>query len=181
MGLLFCVSLLHSTFGTMRMINKSQTIDIPKNCKVKLGSRKISVEGPRGKLNRDFSHLNVDLYLVDGGKKIKVEKWFSASKELAAIRSVYAHFPINVNVVNKTKVEIRNFLGQKIIFVIDCLEGVEAVRSTATKDELVISGNDIDNVSRTAALVQQATTVKRKDIRKFLDGIYVSEKGNVVK
>ena len=27
-----------------------------------------------------------------------------------------------------------------------------------------------------AALIQQSTTVKDKDIRKFLDGIYVSEK-----
>ena len=29
-----------------------------------------------------------------------------------------------------------------------------------------------------AALIQQSTTVKDKDIRKFLDGIYVSEKLN---
>jgi len=32
-----------------------------------------------------------------------------------------------------------------------------------------------------AALIQQSTTVKNKDIRKFLDGIYVSEKTTVVK
>lgn len=32
-----------------------------------------------------------------------------------------------------------------------------------------------------AASVQQSTTVKKKDIRKFLDGIYVSEKTTVVK
>lgn len=31
-----------------------------------------------------------------------------------------------------------------------------------------------------AALIQQATTVRKKDIRKFLDGIYVSEKTTVV-
>ncbi len=31
-----------------------------------------------------------------------------------------------------------------------------------------------------AALIQQATTVRKKDIRKFLDDIYVSEKGTVV-
>jgi len=35
-------------------------------------------------------------------------------------------------------------------------------------------------VSRSAALIQQSTKVKKKDIRKFLDGIYVSEKGTVV-
>lgn len=34
--------------------------------------------------------------------------------------------------------------------------------------------------SISAALIQQSTTVKKKDIRKFLDGIYVSEKTTVV-
>ena len=38
-------------------------------------------------------------------------------------------------------------------------------------------GNDIELVSNSAVLIQQATTVKNKDIRKFLDGIDVSEKG----
>ena len=31
----------------------------------------------------------------------------------------------------------------------------------------------------TAALIHQAVLVKRKDIRKFLDGIYVSEKTTI--
>lgn len=31
-----------------------------------------------------------------------------------------------------------------------------------------------------AARIQQSTTVKNKDIRKFLDGIYVSEKTTIV-
>jgi large subunit ribosomal protein L9e len=38
-------------------------------------------------------------------------------------------------------------------------------------------GNDITQVSLTAAKIQQATNVRHKDLRKFLDGIYVSEKG----
>lgn len=41
------------------------------------------------------------------------------------------------------------------------------------------SGNSIEAVSQSAALIQQSTTVKRKDIRKFLDGLYVSEKTTV--
>ncbi len=32
-----------------------------------------------------------------------------------------------------------------------------------------------------AALIHQSCLVKRKDIRKFLDGVYVSEKGTVDK
>jgi len=40
--------------------------------------------------------------------------------------------------------------------------------------------NSIEAVSQSAALIQQSTTVKNKDIRKFLEGVYFSEKGNVV-
>lgn len=53
-------------------------------------------------------------------------------------------------------------------------------RTSDVKDEIVLVGNDINNVSRTCALIQQICTVKRKDIRKFLDGIYVSYKGTVL-
>lgn len=58
--------------------------------------------------------------------------------------------------------------------------GVTVVNSKAQKDELILEGNSIEDVSRSAALIQQSTTVKNKDIRKFLDGLYVSEKTTVV-
>ena len=47
------------------------------------------------------------------------------------------------------------------------------------KDELVLQGTSIRDVSLSASLVHGATLVKRKDIRKFLDGIYVSVKENI--
>ena len=98
------------------------------------------------------------------------------------MRFVYAHFPINVTITNKdSRVEIRNFLGEKVVRIVDAMEGVKVTRSSDVKDEIVLAGNDINSVSRTAALVQQICAVKRKDIRKFLDGIYVSAKGNIVK
>jgi large subunit ribosomal protein L9e len=57
-------------------------------------------------------------------------------------------------------------------------EGVDYVRSTTVKDQIELSGNDLSTVSNTAARISQACTVKNKDIRKFLDGIYVSEVSN---
>lgn len=96
------------------------------------------------------------------------------------MRFVYAHFPINVSINDDGKnVEIRNFLGEKLVRKVDMLDGVKIAVSTAQKDEVVIEGNDLDNVSQSAASIQQSTLVKNKDIRKFLDGLYVSEKGTI--
>ncbi|CAM4786335.1 unnamed protein product [Rotaria magnacalcarata] len=93
------------------------------------------------------------------------------------MRSVYAHFPINTVVTeNGQAVEIRNFLGEKFVRRVRMQPGVKITSSTKQKDELILEGNDIELVSRSAALIQMSTAVKNKDIRKFLDGIYVSEK-----
>merc|ERR1711909_190569 len=140
---------------------------------------------------------------VDGTKRIKVVKWFGKRKELAAVntvcshiqnmfkgvtkgflykmRSVYAHFPINCAVADdKKSMAIRNFLGEKFTRHVNMLDGVTVGVAPGMKDEFHLQGNDIELVSRSAALIQQSTTVKNKDIRKFLDGVYVSEKGHVV-
>ena len=43
------------------------------------------------------------------------------------MRLVYAHFPISVNIENDgTKVEIRNFLGEKRVRIVDLLPGAGA-------------------------------------------------------
>ncbi len=93
------------------------------------------------------------------------------------MRFCYAHFPINVTCNNNT-VEIRNFLGEKRVRRVQLLDGVKYVRTADVKDQIEISGIDIAKVSLSCAQIQQATLVRNKDIRKFLDGIYVSEKGN---
>ncbi len=45
--------------------------------------------------------------------------------------------------------------------------------------QLILDCNDVELVSRSAAMIHQCCLVKHKDIRKFLDGIYVAEKGNI--
>ena len=99
------------------------------------------------------------------------------------MRFCYAHFPINVSNTKsngKEVVEIRNFLGEKAVRRIELLDGVKYVRTNDVKDQIELSGIDITKVSLSCAQIQQSTAVKNKDIRKFLDGIYVSEKGSMI-
>nr|CAG4641204.1 EOG090X0DNU [Eulimnadia texana] len=187
----------------MKQILVSQSVEVPEGVEVKVKARRVYVKGPRGTLVRDFKHLALDMEMASKNE-LKVNKWFGKKKEIAAVRTVcshvqnmirgvtkgfeykmrtvYAHFPINcVTSEKNTVVEIRNFLGEKFIRKVNMMPGVTVVNSTAQKDELIIQGNDLEAVSQSAAFIQQSVKVKNKDIRKFLDGIYVSEKGNVVK
>merc|ERR1711933_337372 len=93
-------------------------------------------------------------------------------------RLVYAHFPIGCVISEAGKrVEIKNFLGEKIVRTINMCGETTCCKDDNTKDQILIEGNNIDDTSRSAALIHQSCLVKRKDIRKFLDGIYVSSSG----
>merc|ERR1712094_131518 len=79
------------------------------------------------------------------------------------MRLVYAHFPINANITNGGKtIEIRNFLGEKIVRTVNMLPGVVVEKGTGEKDQLVLTGADIDNTSGSAALIRQSCWSKTR-------------------
>lgn len=56
------------------------------------------------------------------------------------------------------------------------LDGVTVSEAKAQKDEYWLEGNDIENVSQSAASMHGACLVRNKDIRKFLDGARTSSR-----
>jgi len=189
----------------MRYIHSEETLEVPENVKVSIKSRIVTVEGPRGKLVKDLSHIAVNFSVLKKGL-IGMEIHHGNRKNVATLRTVrtlinnliigvtkgfkykmryvYAHFPINVNLEKNAEtgnweVEIRNFIGEKLVRRVVMQPGVEVEVSKAQKDELILFGNSLEGVSQSAADIQQICKVRNKDIRKFLDGVYVSEKGNI--
>merc|ERR1712086_108194 len=119
-------------------------------------AKKVEVTGKNGTLKRDFKHLPIELFLCNQSRDVKARMYFAKSKQIASLRSVcshiqnmfdgvekkfeyrmrlvYAHFPINANITNGNKtVELRNFLGEKIVRTVNMLPGVMVEKSAATK------------------------------------------------
>jgi len=195
-----------SYFAKMKYIHSKETLTIPDGVKVEIKTRNVTVTGPRGTLEKSLQHLAV-CFSHPEKNVIDIEMHHGARKNVAALRTVrtiiynmivgvtkgykykmryvYAHFPINVNLEKNDDtglwvVEIRNFLGEKLVRRVTMAEGVDVEASKTQKDELVLTGNSLENVSQSAADIQQICRVRNKDIRKFLDGLYVSERGNIV-
>jgi len=185
----------------MKDIIQTETIPVPDNVKISVKGRVVDVKGPRGELTRDLHHASVDLKIIKTkkGEVVHIAVWHGIRKHVACLgtikscilnlikgvtqgflykmRLVYAHFPINCIIpASGESVEIRNFLGEKIVRNVAMYPGVTIKESTGQKDELILEGNDINNVSQSAASIKNSCLVRNKDIRKFLDGIYVSEK-----
>jgi len=147
----------------MKTILSSETMDIPDSVTIKVHAKVIEVEGPRGKLVRDFKHLNLDFQLIKdpetGKKKLKIDSWFGTRKTSASIRTalshvdnlisgvtrgfrykmrfVYAHFPINASIGGDGKsIEIRNFLGEKKVCFIFFISDLILIDSCRSRNEI---------------------------------------------
>ena len=165
-------------------------IEVPEGVEVRVDGMKVTVKGPKGTLERDFSHARGVLLRVEGNKVI-VEAFFADSRKRALVgtlaahiknmitgvtkgfrykmKIIYSHFPVKVEVKGDT-VYIHNFLGEKAPRVAKLLPGVKV---SVKGNDVILEGVDIEKVAQSAANIELATKVKDKDRRKFMDGIYI--------
>jgi large subunit ribosomal protein L9e len=163
---------------------------------------KISIEGPRGKLERDLSHLRLDFEWDSAENQVVARCWFGNRKQVARIgtlfghirkmvigvtkgfrykmRFVTAHFPIKHSIQDNREFGFNHFMGEREKRVISAREGVEIKDSPTQKEEIWIEGSNLLDVTHTCALIHQSCKIRHKDLRKFLDGIYISEKGTII-
>ena len=171
-----------------------QEVDIPSGVDVEIEGMKIRVKGPKGQLERDFSHAKGILIKKENGKVV-VEAYFADRRKKALVGTVASHienmiigvtkgwryklkiitthFPATVRVVGR-EVLIENFLGEKAP---RRAKIVGDVKISVKGRDIIIEGIDLEAVAQTAANIEQATKVKDKDRRVFVDGIYIYERG----
>jgi len=176
-----------------------RAVQIPDGVKIELTEGKITATGPRGSISENLSHMPVDIATKEnkvlvstaGSKKRDKAMVGTATAHIAnmikgvtkgfayKLKIVYAHFPVTVKILEKErKVSIENFGGEKTPRFASIVGDVSI---KVSGDELVVEGTRLDEVSRTAANIEEATRIKEKDQRVFLDGIYVFQKGEAAK
>ena len=88
------------------------------------------------------------------------------------LKVIYAHFPVNVKIQGK-KILVENFYGERSPRVAEIIGDTKA---EVQGEDIILNGVSIQDVGQTAANLEQATKVKRKDQRVFLDGVYIYER-----
>jgi len=92
------------------------------------------------------------------------------------MRIIHSHFPMNVQVSGK-EVIITNFTGEKKPRKAKII-GPNTAVEVKGKD-VIVKGTNKEHVGQTVANIESITKVRRKDLRVFQDGIYLTEK-NVI-
>ena len=176
----------------MRAVEAVKFIKIPEGVEVKIEGRVVTVKGEKGILTRDFSHAPA--YIELNGNSVVVRANWPRKKEAALVgtvcshiqnmitgvtkgftyklKIVFSHFPISVKVREKT-VAIENFTGERSPRITKI---VGDTKVTVKDEDIIVQGNNIEDVSQTAANIETATKIKVKDPRVFLDGIYIYER-----
>ena len=180
----------------MRLPEISKTIQVPDNVDATLQGKKVSVKGAKGSLTRDFSFAPIAIEAE--GKNIRIWAKWPRKKEAALVGTIYSHiqnmitgvtkgysyklkivfshFPISIKLQGRS-VLIENFTGERRARSVKIIGDVKV---KLEPDDIIVEGANLEDVSQTAANIEQATKVRNKDPIVFLDGIYVYERNEGV-
>jgi large subunit ribosomal protein L6 len=167
-------------------------VAMPEGVTATLQGRNLAVKGKLGEAKKNFDKVNVNI-AVEGNKVVFTP--FSTKKKdnviintvssivnnmvtgvtkgyTYKVKVVYAHFPITVKTKGK-QVLVENFVGERSPRI---AEIVGDTKVSVEGDDVIVKGVSVEDVGQTAANVELATKIKRKDQRIFLDGLYIYHK-----
>ena len=170
-----------------------EVVPIPEGVTVEvLDPVTIKVKGPLGELVKSFANAGIRISMSEGGLLVRVhgrgkrvDAMMGTFKAIFRnmvtgvtkgftykLKVVQTHFPMSLK-VQGNRLVIENFIGERYPRVVELVPGVKV---TVKGEDVIVTGIDKEAVGLVAGRIEQATKIKAKDLRKFLDGIYVYEK-----
>ncbi len=167
-------------------------VRVPEGIKAEKKGSALSVMGPKGTLEREFSSPGIAWKLEestitlesrnDRRRNLALLGTFAAHMRNmmlgtdkgfeARLKAVYSHFPMKIK-VEGNELLIQNFMGERTTRKAAISEGV---RVDVKKDDIVVSGADRESVGQTAGRIEKAAKVSGFDRRVFQDGIHLTMK-----
>ena len=170
----------------------SRELALPEGVTATMNSGILQVKGPLGVVKKNFNLIRVTV--TAEGEQVKIKPFGTKKQDKAVLgtcesiirhiidgvtegftykmKVAFAHFPVTVKIKGK-EVQVENFYGERSPRI---AEIVGDCKVFTQGDDMIIQGVSVEDVGHTVANIEQATKVKRKDQRVFLDGIYLYEK-----
>jgi large subunit ribosomal protein L6 len=168
------------------------TAEIPAGVTVSMDGTRVVVTGPKGTLSRDMRFPAITILIGDGIVTVSTDvtrkRVVAMVGTLAShirnmcrgvsngyeyrMKVVFSHFPIQLKLQGSTLV-IDNFLGEKQSRFARIEPGVNA---QVGNDAVTLTGIDKEKVGNSAANIEHATRIRKRDPRVFQDGIYIVER-----
>jgi large subunit ribosomal protein L6 len=167
-------------------------MEIPAEMNVKLEGNLLTISAKGKEAKKTFALKGVDMKLE--GKKIRIWADKATKRELKLIETAGAHINnmvngLNEDYVNKleicnvhfpmtVKVEgekliIKTFLGESTPRMAKLLPNVKV---EVKGNEIIVSSHDREAAGQTAANIEEATRIRKRDRRVFQDGIFLVER-----
>ena len=175
----------------------SHSIALPEGASASIAGDVITVSKDGQSLSREFRHHKVEVRAVNGDLEVFVNLPRRSDKALAGtwaahlrnmalgidegfeyrLKAVFSHFPMSLKVDGKQMI-INNLFGEKVPRVAKLpWSPAEVEVRVENKTDVVVKGADREKVGQTAANIERACRIKKRDRRVFQDGIYIISKG----
>ena len=171
-------------------------IPMPSGVNASIDENTLTVSKDGSSLSREFRHNRVTVRENDGGVEVhcdlprRKEKalsgtWAAHIRNMVTgvdtgfvyrLKAVYSHFPMTINVAGD-KLTITNLFGEKVPRVAPLPWSPSEVKvEVQNKVDVIVSGADREKVGQTAANIERACRIRKRDRRVFQDGIYITSK-----
>jgi len=148
-------------------------------------------------ISRDFKHNRVEVMEIESSLRVfcplprRSERaiagtWAAHLRNMAKgldegfeyrLKAVFSHFPMSLK-VEGNKLSINNMLGEKVPRVAKLPWTPSEVEvKVENKTDVLVIGADREKVGQTAANIEGACKIKKRDPRVFQDGVYIVSKG----
>lgn len=170
----------------------AKKIEIPEGVEITLNGNMIEIKGPKGHTKKKIADPLI--YIEKENNSIKLDSDKNTKKQKRLINTFTSHiknlikgvtegyeykmkicsghFPMTVT-LDKDKIIIKNFLGEKINRIAKVLHDVKV---DIKGDEVTLSGVNKEDLGQTASNIEQATRITNRDRRVFMDGVWITNK-----